>query len=249
MATHSRPVIACSFGKDSIVMLHVFLEMRWPVLFFKEPFCPEKREYANMIISRWGLVVYDYAPSGVQMADGNGLVDVVRMYQIGEQSLAVATGIEKSELGEFLCGMDDLVLRPLGTFEFKWDVALVGHKGSDVDPVRGQCGVALDIKRNPRSATLAYPLRNWTDDDVWDYIESNDIPIDSGRYEKKNGTWASKQDRSTNQDYFRACVKCVDRSEPSIVKCPKTGLLINNQSHLLVWNNEPKDYLRHQAKT
>lgn len=249
MRDHSRAALACSFGKDSIVLLHLFKELRLPVVFYREPFFPVKYEYANKIIRDWNLVCYDYAACSVQMADGNGYVEIVRGYQIGEQTILVPVGIDKVESGEFLCGRNDILNRPCGTFSFPWDMVLVGHKECDVDPLRGAIPVALELKRNKNSASVCYPLKNWTDADIWIYIEKNGIPIDHGRYEKVDGVWGEKKDRSTNQDWFPACVKCIDRSEPSIVKCPKTGLLINNQSQLLVWNNEPKDYLRPQAKT
>jgi len=47
-----NPVILCSFGKDSMVMLYLIRKIKKdiPVLFFKEPFFPKKYSFANEVI-------------------------------------------------------------------------------------------------------------------------------------------------------------------------------------------------------
>ena len=54
-----------------------------------------------------------------------------------------------------------------------------------------------------------FPLRHWTDQDVWDYTELNRVPYDKRRYQNR----AELDDKWLNPDYVHACTACIDPRE------------------------------------
>jgi 3'-phosphoadenosine 5'-phosphosulfate sulfotransferase (PAPS reductase)/FAD synthetase len=75
-----------------------------------------------------------------------------------------------------------------------------------------------------------YPMRHWTDADVWNYLEAEGVPNDETRYEKVNGVWDHKKDKSANADYYPMCLNCVNRHLEETVYCPKYSCQTNNIS-------------------
>jgi 3'-phosphoadenosine 5'-phosphosulfate sulfotransferase (PAPS reductase)/FAD synthetase len=250
---YQKPVIFCSFGKDSLVLVHIIKSMVdnvVPVIFYREPFQPEKYDYANRIIRQWNLSVYDYPPLGVGFFTKNGIAHTINYHQVkGVKNVARMTGLVPPEKGEeFLCTRDDLIERPRGNFCFPWDLCFHGHKSSDVDPVNGAIPLKVDLLHVEDSSDIAYPLKDWTDADIWEYIESNNLPINYGRYLKRfDGTWTDVKSKALNSDYFAACWKCVDRSEAASVCCPKTNKEVPNVGHLVHYDELKLDYIGKQS--
>lgn len=229
---YKNPAIMCSFGKDSMVMLHLIRSMGYelPVIFHREPFFPEKYEFANKIIQEWGLTVYDYPPIDTAVFKKNGFVEIINYYQARKKTIMLPTGIiEPDYTKKYLCGLTDLLQKPLGNYTYKWDVVFIGHKSSDVDPLQGSVKLHLDLKINAGSVDLAFPLRNWTDDDIWDYMEKNNVPYQENRYKERK----ELTDKTYNPDYFPTCTRCLDKDNPSQVECPKLNMVINNISSVV----------------
>jgi hypothetical protein len=244
---YKKPVIFCSFGKDSVVLLHLIRSLghKLPVVFYREPFSPKKYEYADKIIRDWDLTVYDYPPFAVGFFTKNGIAHTIN-YQnlLGLKNMARMTGLVAPKDGEdYLCALEDLIERPLANYLFPWDVSFHGHKGSDIDPVTGPIPLKVDLLNVPGSTDMAYPLRHWSDSDVWEYIEENKIPINEGRYEKIEGQWGDVKDKALNSDYFSACWKCVDRSEASTVWCPKKKAEIPNVGMKIHYDELKLEYM------
>lgn len=244
MEDYKKPVLMCSFGKDSMVLLHLLRSYNLPVLFHREPFHPWKYSFANRVIEAWNLTVYDYPPSKVSLFKRNGMMELMNEYSIGQETCMLPTGIIHPQDGKpYLCGLKDLVCKPLGTFSYPWDVCFLGHKASDVDPLQGNLRFNIDVKRNPGSAHAAYPMRTWTDDDVWAYIELNHVPYQENRYAKIDGEWQELPDKTFNPDYFHTCTRCIDRDEASDVRCPLNGLQVNNVSSRIQYIEPQFDYI------
>ena len=75
----------------------------------------------------------------------------------------------------------------------KCDAAWVGHKRCDTDKVLGgDAGTRVEGRMMPEHMSLFFPLRDWTHEDVWQYIEENDVPYDKARYMKVDGKWAER---------------------------------------------------------
>lgn len=222
---YRRPIVACSFGKDSMVLLHMVRSQRkTPVLFYRDPFFPEKYDFANSVIAEWDLNVYDYPPMSTSVAQSKETYEITFNHQIGpEKYIGRGMEITNPVPGQtYLCGYRDLYQRPLGLFNFAWDLMFHGHKNSDVDPTHGPVPIAMDLMQQEGAPTAAYPLREFTDEDIWTYIKINEVPFNRKRY--------TFNDLHANSDFFPACVKCMDKNGPKTVECPKLGVLVNNVS-------------------
>lgn len=232
---YKKPCLLCSFGKDSVLLLWLIRKhtgFTFPIVFFKQPFFPRKYAYADRLIADWNLDVFtDVPPMGTSMTKGNGLLEVVNHYPFGgDKNLMMPVGWIDHEKhpAKWLCGRDDVMNRPLGQYQWLWDCALTGHKGEDKDAVQGDVHLRVDIHQIPGGCHTAYPLRLFSDADVWECFERWNIPIHEERYEKVDGTWRTKPEKHYDPDYFPYCTRCLDKDGPIAVVCPKTGLEITN---------------------
>lgn len=224
-----------SFGKDSMVLLDLIskAEQKLPILFFREPFFPEKYEFANKIILERGYSVYDYAPLRTAVIKKNGQVEIANFYQVGteDEYMFLPTGITKPIEGKpFLCGLFDLLNKPTGTYNFPWDTVFIGHKSSDIDPMMGSVDLESDVV-DTGPVKLVLPLKDFTDKDIWEYHQRFNLSIHESRYNRA-ASWKEFEDKSSNPDYFPACMLCIDKDEKNRVLCPKTGKMADNISHL-----------------
>src|SRR5205807_7329393 len=81
-----------------------------------------------------------------------------------------------------------------------------GHKSSDVDHFEGEVPLSSNVVSLGKT-TLVFPLADWTDTDVWDYIFDNHLPFQKERYGDGQGELA---DKWHNNDYVHACTRCID---------------------------------------
>jgi hypothetical protein len=74
-----------------------------------------------------------------------------------------------------------------------------------------------------------FPLKEWTHEDVWDYTEKYQVPVQTDRYDVANRTeWP---DKTTNSDWYPVCIRCVDKRMPgATVFCPKMNRELVNVS-------------------
>lgn len=248
LAQAKTPAIMSSFGKDSMVMLHLIRSLKrdLPVVFYREPFMPKKYRFANAVIDEWDLTVYDYSPLETYMTEKDGCVEIVNAYTTGKRSVFLPTGICKPEEGEVsLCALHDIYLKATGTYTFPWDVIFVGHKSTDVDPIQGAVPLSADYANYVDCASIAYPLRHFTDQDIWEYTEKFSLPIHHSRYEKIEGNWTERKDMRFNPDYFPACTACMVPGSGS-VPCPRLGgSIVSNISDKLRWL--PKQNFSHMT--
>jgi len=235
-----RPCLLWSGGKDSMVLLHLTkfeLGLELPLVCWREPWMPWKQKFVNQVIQDWNLEVWDWAPSAVQLCQGNGRIDVLNHYQIspaGNQPdfLILARGTEPPVEGEqYLCGVETFLSRPVGTFNFPWDCLLHGHKSSDEDPTSGGIPLKTDVVQNPLSAAAIFPLRDWTDEDIFAYARQKEVPLDPSRYSDGK----ILKDKHFNPDYYPACFNCVEKGGPEFVSCPKYRCEMNNVSSMVSW--------------
>jgi hypothetical protein len=124
----------------------------------------------------------------------------------------------------------------------------VGHKGCDSDPILGgDAGTRINSRFGQGWMNFMFPLRDWTHDDVWEYIEKNNVPWDKDRYEKEDGKYREKADRSFNVDYVHACTACIDRRNTAAkyVYCPKFKGVVENASTRYPWADQsPLSYMK-----
>ena len=116
---------------------------------------------------------------------------------------------------------------------------------TDVDPIEGRIPLDADYANYVDCASIAYPLRHFTDQDIWDYTEKFNLPIHHSRYEKIEGKWSERKDKRFNPDYFPACTACMV-PESGSVPCPRLGgSIVSNISDKLRWL--PKQNFSHMT--
>jgi len=237
MREYQRPAVMWSSGKDSMVLLFILRHMKLdlPVIFHREPFFPRKYEFADQMIRDWNLTCYDWPPMQVAMQEAGGVVEIVNHYQTGPaRFMALPKNLYESEPdakwseGKTLCGLKHFLERPRGGFIAPWDIVFHGHKSSDVDPLLGSVPLHVDVKQNIGCPSIAFPLRRWTDKDIWDYTNSFQVPQQETRY--KRGTGEELEDKTLNPDYWSCCTRCLDRHGPRQVFCPRLAATVDNIS-------------------
>lgn len=230
MSNYANPAILCSFGKDSLVMLHMLQQRRdsksLPIIYYRQNLFPKKNDFANRMISEWELKVIEYPASGYLVGNNNATCEVIRQFVIGQKAIAISYGnLYEPDDGVFACGLRDMLQAPVGGITFQWDALFCGHKSSDKDPLAGDLSLKVDIHQSLGNASLAYPLRHWTDEDVWTYIRSYGLPFDENRYDE-NGK--DKEDKTYNPDWLPACTRCINKFCGETVRCPKNGMDVTN---------------------
>lgn len=175
-----RPVLLFSGGKDSVVMLHLATKAFWPAPI---PFpvlhvdtghnFPEVLAYRDETVERLGLrlevaSVQDYLDDGRlrERADGlrNSLQTVPLLDAINEHRFDGVFGggrrdEEKARAKERIVSLRD---------EFgQWD-----PKNQ-----RPELWNLYNPRHRPGEHVRAFPISNWTEVDVWKYIERENIPL------------------------------------------------------------------------
>ena len=210
-----------------------------PVIQFRQPKFRERYAYSDQLIRDWDLTVYDYPASRFALADGPDTetsevrFDLLHYFQWGTKAVVLSLGTERPKEGEkFMCGVDDFLKRPTGTFNWPWESVWIGTKNSDTDLIKGHVPLAQDVRHAEGSPVSLYPMRNWTDRDIYQYLEDNGVKADPTRYVKTKQGWVNNPDKSLNADFYPTCLNCVDRHQPNHVHCPKLKATVTNISHL-----------------
>ncbi|MFW5474877.1 sulfate adenylyltransferase subunit CysD [Knoellia sp. CPCC 206450] len=188
-----RPVLLFSGGKDSVVMLHLAAKAFWPAPI---PFpvlhvdtghnFPEVLDYRDETVERLGLRlevarVQDYVDDGRlrERADGlrNALQTVPLLDAINEHRFDGVFGggrrdEEKARAKERIVSLRD---------EFgQWD-----PKNQ-----RPELWNLYNPRHRPGEHVRVFPISNWTELDVWRYIEREDIPLASLYYAHEREVFA-----------------------------------------------------------
>ncbi len=235
-----RPAVSWSSGKDSMVLLHLCREhgaADLPVIFHREPHLPARYAFADQVIRDWNLSVHDWPPAASVLFRNHGHLSVIHRFNMGgDKTCDMPVDLFEPESGPFVCGLHDVLLRPKATLNHPWDALFIGAKSSDVDPLLGAMPLKASLVRNVGTAALMFPLRDWTDADIWEYIEAHGVPYQTDRYEKRaDGRFAERADKTGNPDYLPGCTRCLDPAQPPTVFCPKVNAEVNNLSAQLPW--------------
>jgi 3'-phosphoadenosine 5'-phosphosulfate sulfotransferase (PAPS reductase)/FAD synthetase len=231
-------VLYCSFGKDSMVMLHLIRSMglNLPVIYNHIPYFPVKQAFANKVIEEWGLVVHRFPPFKTEVVMEP--FDIINRYSLpDDNTLVMPVGVTPPIEGEpFLCGLMDLLGTLKSVVAYPWNVALIGHKSSDSDPLFGDMPLVANSCRLSPNMTAVFPIGDFTDADIWEYTERFNVPYNDKRYDRASG-YKEFADTTHNSDYYPACTKCM-QAGPEIVDCPKYGQVPNISSVLPLYNIE-----------
>ena len=227
---YRSPALMVSFGKDSMVLLHLLLKFKLPVICHMPPYDARKWQFARDVIAQWNLSVHDWPPSWVGIQESGAHLELVTGHETNGDLLMIQQHIDPTTEGDYLCGLRDLLARPTGTARTPWDLVLCAQKNGDGDRHYGAMPVEMDLKRGVARDTL-FPMREWTDADVWAYTEAFNVPVHKERYEQDaSGKWGERGDRRGNPDWLQACTRCIDRAQPGVVYCPKLQMDVENVS-------------------
>ena len=225
LAIAERPIVLCSFGKDSIVLLHLCLRIRKvPVLFFKFAKFHEKSAHALSVMQAWDLEAFDMWPTTVDDYQHEQFFEILHGYRTGpDHYIYLASGIRKRRDDDtrYLCAVSDLIGRPRSfDHTYPWDVTFLGQKGTDDIEFCQSAPIVNPV--TPMGLTRGVvPFVDWTDEDIWRYIHRYDVPYDRSRYDQRN--------EATSPDKFPTCYHCLDSSLAGrLVLCPKHETLIPN---------------------
>lgn len=233
---YKNPIIYTGFGKDSIALLHLCRSAgyNWPIMYHRDSHFPKKAAWANFMIELWNLVTYDYPPLSCSIFWKNNTFEVAREYQAVTDFLILCALLYEPESfipGEYLCALKDIYLMPKGTRQFPWDLGLQGHRALECKPHGDNKPNQLKwmLKHTIRGGPdWVQPLREWTNQEVYQYIKENDIPVNTKVYDEKDGEFVPKEDPTYNPDRRPACFRCMLPSDSPSVVCPKTNLIVNN---------------------
>jgi 3'-phosphoadenosine 5'-phosphosulfate sulfotransferase (PAPS reductase)/FAD synthetase len=92
----------------------------------------------------------------------------------------------------------------------------------------GPIPIAVDSYQVEGGPLCVFPIRSLTDEEIWRYTEIYHVPYNEKRYDKSNG-YAEFEDLTFNNDWYPACVRCMDATQPEKIFCPKDGREIQNR--------------------
>lgn len=236
-----RPIAFCSFGKDSIVMLHLIFKIRKvPIVFIRHHKFQQQFEHSDRIAREWDLEVYNLMPCAITDYQQGDYFDILEFYRSGpNEKMVMADGIrpyDPEKDGErYFCAAEDLLLRPKAyVSDYPWDVTFVGHKSSDNIHVADRADEMEPIHQG-EATKMVFPIHDWSDEEIWAYIKKYDLPYDRRRYDEGN--------EAVNPDRMPACYRCMDvRLKGQKVDCPKYKKMIPNFAK----SQEEHDALRSQ---
>lgn len=149
-----NPYVACSFGKDSIVMLHLVLQHRpnIPVYSFsnKDFDFPDTHRLRWELQKKWNLnliLIERDVSKAVEIEDEGGAYNRLYFSVLKEQ-------VQK----------------------YQWDCAFVGKRKQEAPRRKREIDKNGNFFTDAINRSIAYPLADWTVKDIWAYHALNDLP-------------------------------------------------------------------------
>jgi 3'-phosphoadenosine 5'-phosphosulfate sulfotransferase (PAPS reductase)/FAD synthetase len=250
--------VMLSFGKDSMVLAELIRRaaprspMRahgfpLPVIYHRDPWFPHKHEFAERVIKSWAMEVHDQPPMECGVKVKPDMLELVARYSFGSGVMDVPKNVcapTEYARRDYICGRLDWIDQPKVALQSRpWQQVLHGHKSSDVDPFEGH------VPLNASAAIVGgirvvFPLRDWTDADIWDFIESERVPYQKTRYQDRE----ELIDKWLNNDYIHACTACIDpREKRQTVYCPKLRIQVPNVGGKVLRFEEKPDYIKKET--
>lgn len=227
LARAERPAVACSFGKDSMVLLALVREIapRIPVMYCEGFPHPTKHDFVKRMAKEWDLNLVTPSPVAMDIIAKGQDVSLMRIYEPAPRHivvLPVEAHPDYTPDASSQCALAAIFMPPPVVSRLNHDALFIGHRGDDVDPHFG----AIPLKEH--AATVEgfhyfYPLRDWTEADIWRASRILGIPQNLARYER--------QEMDANNDYYPLCTECLKPSGSDEAFCPQLGRNVPNRGN------------------
>lgn len=176
LSNHKNPVVACSFGKNSMVVLHMVLQYRPEVLvMFNDTYVeyPDTYKFKKTICKEWNLNVIETKPNktfwwivenyGFPLFSRKGYKDASKYCCDYLKEYPIAKVLRQYKFDLYFTGLSRFESR-LREFSAK------------------KYGNYFYSKRSKH--WKCHPVQDWTEDDIWRYHEIYNLPH-NGLYDKK----------------------------------------------------------------
>ena len=243
---YRNPALLVSFGKDSMVLLHLLREHGLPVVCHQTPFQKHKWKFANQMAASLKLTMHSYPPEWVAMHEVDGGLFVLSAYSSGTRSKRVIVQrTEKSPAKENLvCGLHDVLHQPKSKTETAWDLLICAQKNGDFH-AGPPAKINSDLLQSGDGVDTLFPMRNWTDKDVFAYTKEHRISHHTERYDEDDslGLFVEREQTEHNPDVINGCFDCIDkRKSGETVLCQRLGgILVNNISDSIPYIDNPSN--------
>lgn len=218
-----KPAVLWSGGKDSQVLLHLVMgeSPDVEVVYFRGYQHATKHEFVDSEVARLGIKLVEPRPFFRDIiGDEGGKVQVIEVFnplmplhfpveshETYAATAASACALEK----QFELTADEA---------WEYDLLFCGQRGDDTCHFWGDAHAATEsIEQN--GVTIAFPMFDWTEGDVWDYSSEFKVRQNEARY---------AGDLSANNDYYDICTNCLKANAGPVAWCPKAEKVIPNIS-------------------
>lgn len=195
LAQMKKPYVSCSFGKDSVVLLHLVLQQcpSIPILFINSQYCfPDTYKVRDEFVKRFNINLFE-------LVQEHDYLDIINQYGLPDDR----SKAQQKKVVELL----------------KKDTANMWAKKNGFDGhfwgLRKEESIGRKILLNTKGTLFlakmaglwrCSPLANWSYEDIWVYILTNDVPY-SGIYAKdkfcdpkqiRNSSWVTTDGAALN---------------------------------------------------
>ncbi len=247
LAKYSKPVIWSSFGKDSLVLMDLVrkVDKNIPILFQKEYICPDKYAHSERLARENNLMVYSFPPMNTALQyhtydDGSLEWEVQNFYTYQNgTNFTIPTGIVDNPSSDVCC-LNDIYRKPFAIVNYMWDMQFIGHKDCDTDAFYESMVLDDYVYKPDDLPACVFPLKDWSDEDIWQYLDENNIDFNDKRYVRSGENWRGQYKNTTfNPDYFECCLECMKFNTSEKVYCPRLKEEIPNISGVVRYDNAP----------
>lgn len=213
-----NPVVAWSAGKESQLLLALARRIRPNIqaLYLRGFEHPTKHDFAARQAAALGLTVISPVPAATDVVAVGDHVELVETYLLQEHavlSFPLEPDPDHVPGPDSFCAVEK-INQPVSNHPLGVDCVFLGSRSDDVDPVHGPLALERDtVEAN--GCLFVFPLRNWTESDVWEASELMGVEQNKARYVEK--------DMAQNADYWNLCCECLKPGPGGAVVCPKVG--------------------------